>query len=79
MRTVFEAAGGIDGLRRLAVAWHRRVMAAMYSESNGDETFVGRSTQTADTRVSTGLLRLEFERFREGYSIAPVEREGKNG
>ncbi len=27
MRTVFEAAGGIDGLRRLAAAWHRRVMA----------------------------------------------------
>jgi hemoglobin len=25
--TVFEAAGGIDGLRRLAGAWHRRVMA----------------------------------------------------
>jgi len=27
MRTVFEASGGIDGLRRLAAAWHRRVMA----------------------------------------------------
>jgi hemoglobin len=27
MQTVFEAAGGIDGLRRLADAWHRRVMA----------------------------------------------------
>ena len=27
MQTVFEAAGGIDGLRRLAGAWHRRVMA----------------------------------------------------
>ena len=27
MRTVFEAAGGIDGLRRLAATWHRRVMA----------------------------------------------------
>jgi hemoglobin len=27
MRTVFEAAGGIDGLRRLAAAWHRRVVA----------------------------------------------------
>jgi len=27
MRNVFEAAGGIDGLRRLAVAWHSRVMA----------------------------------------------------
>ena len=27
MRTVFEAAGGMDGLRRLADAWHRRVMA----------------------------------------------------
>jgi hemoglobin len=27
MRTVLEAAGGIDGLRRLAAAWHRRVMA----------------------------------------------------
>src|SRR5579871_6092432 len=27
MVTVFEAAGGIDGLRRLAAAWHRRVMA----------------------------------------------------
>lgn len=26
MRTVFEAAGGNDGLRRLAAAWHRRVM-----------------------------------------------------
>jgi hemoglobin len=25
-RTVFEAAGGADGLRRLAEAWHRRVM-----------------------------------------------------
>lgn len=27
MVTVFEAAGGIDGLRCLAAAWHRRVMA----------------------------------------------------
>jgi len=27
MRTVFEAAGSIEGLRRLAAAWHRRVMA----------------------------------------------------
>jgi hemoglobin len=27
MRTVFEAAGGIEGLRRLASAWHERVMA----------------------------------------------------
>jgi hemoglobin len=27
MNTVFEAAGGIDGLRRLAGAWHQRVMA----------------------------------------------------
>ena len=27
MKTVFEAAGGNDGLRRLAHAWHKRVMA----------------------------------------------------
>ena len=27
MQTVFEAAGGNDGLRRLAGAWHRRVIA----------------------------------------------------
>lgn len=27
MRTVYEALGGIDGLRRLAGAWHDRVMA----------------------------------------------------
>ena len=27
MQTVFEAAGGDHGLRRLAEAWHRRVMA----------------------------------------------------
>ena len=27
MRTIFEAAGGNDGLRRLARAWHDRVMA----------------------------------------------------
>jgi hemoglobin len=27
VQTVFEAAGGIDGLQRLAAAWHRRVMA----------------------------------------------------
>ena len=27
MRNVFEAAGGRDGLLRLAEAWHRRVMA----------------------------------------------------
>jgi hemoglobin len=27
MKTVYEAAGGIEGLRDLAVAWHRRVMA----------------------------------------------------
>ena len=26
MRTVFEVAGGNGGLRRLAEAWHRRVM-----------------------------------------------------
>ena len=27
MQTIFEAAGGFDGLRRLAAAWHRRVLA----------------------------------------------------
>jgi hemoglobin len=27
MQTVFEAVGGSDGMRRLAHAWHRRVMA----------------------------------------------------
>jgi len=27
MQSVFEAAGGMDGMRRLAAAWHRRVMA----------------------------------------------------
>ena len=27
MQTVYEAAGGADGLRRLAAAWHARVMA----------------------------------------------------
>ena len=27
MHTVFEAAGGLDGLQRLASAWHRRVTA----------------------------------------------------
>jgi hemoglobin len=27
MQTVFAAAGGIDGMRRLADAWHKRVMA----------------------------------------------------
>jgi len=27
MQTVFEAAGGTDGMRRLAGAWHARVMA----------------------------------------------------
>jgi hemoglobin len=27
MKTVYETAGGIDGLRRLAHAWHGRVMA----------------------------------------------------
>ncbi len=26
MQTVFEAAGGMEGMRRLAEAWHRRVM-----------------------------------------------------
>jgi hemoglobin len=26
MQTVYEAAGGMDGLRRLAGAWHKRVM-----------------------------------------------------
>ena len=27
MQSVFEAAGGTDGMRRLAEAWHRRVLA----------------------------------------------------
>jgi hemoglobin len=27
MKTVFEAAGGMEGMRRLAAAWHQRVMA----------------------------------------------------
>ena len=27
MQTVYEAAGGIDGMRRLAAAWHTRVLA----------------------------------------------------
>jgi hypothetical protein len=29
----------------------------------------------ADTRLPAGLLRLEFERFRKGYSIAAAERQ----
>jgi hemoglobin len=38
MRTVFEAAGGNEGLHRLADAWHRRVMAddvVSYAFSHG--------------------------------------------
>ena len=27
MHTVYEAAGGTDGMLRLAIAWHARVMA----------------------------------------------------
>jgi hemoglobin len=27
MQSLFEAAGGMDGMRRLAAAWHQRVMA----------------------------------------------------
>jgi hemoglobin len=27
MKSIYEAAGGMEGLRRLAEAWHRRVMA----------------------------------------------------
>ena len=27
MRTIFEAAGGVEGLQRLAAAWHHRVVA----------------------------------------------------
>jgi len=27
MQTIYEAAGGMEGMRRLADAWHRRVMA----------------------------------------------------
>lgn len=27
MQTIFEAVGGVDGLKRLAAAWHRRVLA----------------------------------------------------
>jgi hemoglobin len=27
MQTVYDAAGGVEGVRRLATAWHRRVMA----------------------------------------------------
>ncbi len=27
MQTIFEAAGGLDGMRRLAHAWHERVLA----------------------------------------------------
>jgi hemoglobin len=27
VQTVYEAAGGVEGVRRLAAAWHRRVMA----------------------------------------------------
>ena len=27
MQTVYEAAGGLDGMRRLAAAWHTRVLA----------------------------------------------------
>ena len=38
MQTVFEAAGGNEGLRRLARAWHKRVMAddvVAHAFSNG--------------------------------------------
>jgi len=57
----------------------RKYIAPVESQACRLGVCVGRSTQTADTRASTGLLRLEFERFREGNSIAPVERQRKNG
>jgi hemoglobin len=49
MPTVFEAAGGDEGLLRLAGAWHARVVAdevvggpTTYSDEYGDETSVVR-------------------------------------
>ncbi len=56
-----------------------KYIAPVESQACGRGVCVGDSTQTADTRLSTGLLRLEFERFREGYSIAPQEGQRKNG
>jgi transposase InsO family protein len=50
----------------------RKYIAPAESQACRLGVCVGRSTQTVDARVSTGLLRLEFEQFREGYSIAPV-------
>ena len=55
----------------------RKYIAPVESQACHLGVCVGRSTQTADTRASTGIRRLEFERFREGYSIAPVERRGR--
>ena len=57
----------------------RKYIAPVESQACRLGVCVGRSTQTTDTRGLTGLLRLEFERLREGYSIALVERQGKNG
>ncbi len=51
MPTLYDAAGGDEGLLRLAHAWHERVLAdevvalggpARYSERYGDETAVVR-------------------------------------
>lgn len=51
----------------------RKYIAPVQSQACRLDVCVGRSTQTSDTRASTGLLRLEFELFRKGYSIAPVD------
>lgn len=48
MQTVFQAAGGSEGLIRLAGAWHRRVMA--------DEV-VGRACRQRPRLVVLGVVR----------------------
>jgi hypothetical protein len=55
----------------------RKYIAPVESQASRPGVCVGRSTQTADTLASTGLLRLEFERLGEGISIALVERQRK--
>jgi hypothetical protein len=64
MQTVFEAAGGNEGLRRLADAWHRQAVQAERLAERLSPLFDGESRRESD--LDGGLAVIWFIALADG-------------
>ena len=70
MQTVFEAAGGNDGLRRLAGAWHRRVIVVPANSDLADTVGVAHLPSIPVERRVIGIARIHTVCFSNTSGIA---------